>query len=67
MKVVGFSGYSGSGKTTLVERLIPVLRLKGLRVSVGITPYSSSAADLGANGAFWTGAATLILFKWATA
>ena len=34
MKVVGFSGYSGSGKTTLVERLIPVLRLKGLRVSV---------------------------------
>lgn len=34
MKVVGFAGYSGSGKTTLVERLIPVLRLKGLRVSV---------------------------------
>ena len=34
MNVVGFSGYSGSGKTTLVERLIPVLRLKGLRVSV---------------------------------
>jgi molybdopterin-guanine dinucleotide biosynthesis protein B len=34
MKVVGFAGYSGSGKTTLVERLIPALRLKGLRVSV---------------------------------
>lgn len=34
MNVVGFAGYSGSGKTTLVERLIPVLRLKGLRVSV---------------------------------
>jgi molybdopterin-guanine dinucleotide biosynthesis protein B len=34
MKVVGFAGFSGSGKTTLVERLIPVLRLKGLRVSV---------------------------------
>lgn len=34
MKVVGFAGYSGSGKTTLVERLIPVLRLHGLRVSV---------------------------------
>jgi molybdopterin-guanine dinucleotide biosynthesis protein B len=34
MKVVGFAGYSGSGKTTLVERLIPVLRLMGLRVSV---------------------------------
>lgn len=34
MKVVGFAGYSGSGKTTLVERLIPVFRLQGLRVSV---------------------------------
>jgi molybdopterin-guanine dinucleotide biosynthesis protein B len=34
MKVVGFAGFSGSGKTTLVERLIPVLRLRGLRVSV---------------------------------
>jgi molybdopterin-guanine dinucleotide biosynthesis protein B len=34
MKVVGFAGYSGSGKTTLLERLIPVFRLHGLRVSV---------------------------------
>lgn len=34
MKVVGFAGYSGSGKTTLVERLIPALKHKGLRVSV---------------------------------
>ncbi|MFC5497444.1 molybdopterin-guanine dinucleotide biosynthesis protein B [Caenimonas terrae] len=34
MKVVGFAGYSGSGKTTLVERLIPALKLMGLRVSV---------------------------------
>lgn len=34
MKVVGFAGYSGSGKTTLVERLIPELRHRGLRVSV---------------------------------
>ncbi len=34
MKVVSFAGYSGSGKTTLVERLIPVFRLHGLRVSV---------------------------------
>ena len=34
MKVVGFAGYSGSGKTTLVERLIPIFRLKGQRVSV---------------------------------
>ena len=34
MKVVGFAGFSGSGKTTLVERLLPALRLRGLRVSV---------------------------------
>ncbi|HSH90080.1 MAG TPA: molybdopterin-guanine dinucleotide biosynthesis protein B [Ramlibacter sp.] len=34
MKVVGFSGFSGSGKTTLVEKLIPALKLRGLRVSV---------------------------------
>jgi molybdopterin-guanine dinucleotide biosynthesis protein B len=34
MKVVGFAGFSGSGKTTLVERLIPALKLRGLRVSI---------------------------------
>jgi molybdopterin-guanine dinucleotide biosynthesis protein B len=34
MNVVGFAGFSGSGKTTLVERLIPALKLRGLRVSV---------------------------------
>ncbi|CAN5291054.1 molybdopterin-guanine dinucleotide biosynthesis protein B [soil metagenome] len=34
MRVAGFAGYSGSGKTTLVEKLIPALRLRGLRVSV---------------------------------
>jgi molybdopterin-guanine dinucleotide biosynthesis protein B len=34
MKVVGFAGYSGSGKTTLVEKLIPALTSRGLRVSV---------------------------------
>src|ERR1700712_3756298 len=34
MNVIGFAGYSGAGKTTLVERLIPVLKLHGLRVSV---------------------------------
>ena len=34
MKVVGFAGFSGSGKTTLVERLIPALKSRGLRVSV---------------------------------
>ncbi|OUL99950.1 molybdopterin-guanine dinucleotide biosynthesis protein B [Variovorax sp. JS1663] len=34
MKAIGFAGFSGAGKTTLVERLIPVLRLQGQRVSV---------------------------------
>lgn len=34
MKVVGFAGFSGCGKTTLVEKLIPELRVRGLRVSV---------------------------------
>jgi molybdopterin-guanine dinucleotide biosynthesis protein B len=34
MKVVGFAGYSGAGKTTLVEKLIPVLKQLGQRVSV---------------------------------
>ena len=34
MTVIGFAGYSGAGKTTLVERLIPVLKLQGQRVSV---------------------------------
>jgi molybdopterin-guanine dinucleotide biosynthesis adapter protein len=34
MKAVGFAGFSGSGKTTLVEKLIPALRMRGLRVSV---------------------------------
>lgn len=34
MKAVGFAGFSGSGKTTLIERLIPLLRMQGQRVSV---------------------------------
>lgn len=34
MKVIGFTGHCGSGKTTLIERLIPVLKQRGLRVSV---------------------------------
>ena len=34
MKVVGFAGSSGAGKTTLIERLIPTLKARGLRVSV---------------------------------
>lgn len=34
MKVIGFAGSSGAGKTTLIERLIPALKVRGLRVSV---------------------------------
>ncbi len=34
MNVLGFAGYSGSGKTTLLEKVIPLLRQRGLRVSV---------------------------------
>lgn len=34
MQVIGIAGFSGSGKTTLVERLIPLLKVAGLRVSV---------------------------------
>ena len=34
MKVFGFAGYSGSGKTTLIERVLPRLIARGLRVSV---------------------------------
>ena len=34
MKIFGFAGYSGSGKTTLIERLIPILTQRGIRVSL---------------------------------
>jgi molybdopterin-guanine dinucleotide biosynthesis adapter protein len=34
LKVFGVAGYSGSGKTTLIEKLIPEIRSRGLRVSV---------------------------------
>lgn len=33
VKAFGFIGYSNSGKTTLIERLIPLFRARGLRVS----------------------------------
>jgi molybdopterin-guanine dinucleotide biosynthesis protein B len=32
--VIGIAGRSGSGKTTLIERLLPLLSEKGLRVAV---------------------------------
>ena len=34
MKIFGFAGWSGSGKTTLIEKLIPRLIGRGLRVSL---------------------------------
>lgn len=34
MKTFGFAGYSGSGKTTLIEKLIPLLVARGLKVSL---------------------------------
>lgn len=34
MTVVGIAGWSGSGKTTLVEKLLPRLTARGLKVSV---------------------------------
>ena len=34
MRVFGFAGWSGSGKTTLIERLVPALVGRGLRVSL---------------------------------
>ena len=32
--VIGFAAYSGTGKTTLLEKLIPLLNAKGVRVSL---------------------------------
>lgn len=34
MRLFGITGYSGSGKTTLMEKLLPRLTARGLRVSV---------------------------------
>jgi molybdopterin-guanine dinucleotide biosynthesis protein B len=34
MKVFGIAGWSNSGKTTLIERLLPLLTERGLRVSI---------------------------------
>ena len=33
MRLIGLAGWSGAGKTTLIERLLPVRRARGLRVS----------------------------------
>lgn len=34
MKVFGFAGYSGSGKTTLIEKLVPLLVARGLKIAL---------------------------------
>ena len=34
LPVLGFCAYSGTGKTTLLKQLLPILKLKGLRVGV---------------------------------
>jgi len=34
MKIFGIAGYSGSGKTTLIERVLPLLVARGIRVAV---------------------------------
>jgi len=34
MRIFGFAGFSGSGKTTLIEKLVPLLVARGLRVSL---------------------------------
>ena len=34
MKIFGIAGYSGSGKTTLIERVLPLLVARGLKVAV---------------------------------
>jgi molybdopterin-guanine dinucleotide biosynthesis protein B len=34
MDVFGIAGYSGSGKTTLIERVLPQLAMRGLKVAV---------------------------------
>src|SRR5512135_3505298 len=33
-RILGIAGYSGSGKTTLLEKVVPLLKQQGLRISV---------------------------------
>lgn len=33
-KIFGFAGFSGSGKTTMLEKVIPLLTARGLRIAV---------------------------------
>ncbi|MDR2017077.1 MAG: molybdopterin-guanine dinucleotide biosynthesis protein B [Burkholderiales bacterium] len=34
MRVFGFAGWSGSGKTTLIEKVVPLLVARGMKVSL---------------------------------
>jgi molybdopterin-guanine dinucleotide biosynthesis protein MobB len=34
LPMIGFSAYSGTGKTTLIKQVIPLLKLKGLKIAV---------------------------------
>ncbi len=45
MKAVCIAGWSDSGKTTLIERLIPLLMCKGLRVGVVKHTHHSLSMD----------------------
>lgn len=44
MKVFGIAGHSGMGKTTLLERVIPLLRRRGLAVS--LVKHSHKAIEI---------------------
>lgn len=44
MKVFGIAGHSGMGKTSLLERLVPELASRGLRVS--LIKHSDKAIDI---------------------
>jgi molybdopterin-guanine dinucleotide biosynthesis protein B len=62
--VLSIIGWSGAGKTTLVERLVPELRARGLRV--GVVKHSSDPHPLHRAGSdtarFEQGGAALVAF-----
>jgi molybdopterin-guanine dinucleotide biosynthesis protein B len=45
VQAIGVVGWSGSGKTTLIERLIPALQARGLRVSTVKHAHHQLALD----------------------